>query len=98
MMSPLGKIVTAGIALVTGTALLTGVTTAYMLRPASPESPTTLAAQTSPVAPRTVYAQPRVAPAVSRASVPAPPVTRVATTTTTAADDCATGGDRAWRI
>src|SRR5262249_40524367 len=62
----------------------------------SQESPAMLAAQTSPVAPRTVYAQPRVVPAVTRASVPAPPVTRVASTT--AADDCATGGDRAWRI
>src|ERR1700682_4572330 len=34
-MSPLGKIVTIGIALVTGTSLLTGITTAYMLRPAA---------------------------------------------------------------
>ena len=96
-MSPLGKLATTAIALVTGTALLTGATTAYMLRPASPDSPSAIAAEASTVAPRAAAVQRRVVPAVSRTSVPAPPVTRVAATTVVPAD-CATGGDRAWRI
>jgi hypothetical protein len=42
-MRPLGKIITAGVAIVMGTSLLTGVTTAYMLRPAPPAQSMTAA-------------------------------------------------------
>src|SRR5713101_4429386 len=93
-MSPFGKIVTTGIALVTGTSLLTGVTTAYMLRPAAPAD--TMTATYAPTAVRRAPAvvAPRVTPVASRATVYTPRPTPVATTTS----DCATGGDRAWRI
>ena len=93
-MNPFGKIVTIGIALVTGTAFLTGVTTAYMLRPAAPAD--TMTATYAPTAVRRAPAMvaPRVVPVSSRAAVEAPRATRVATT----ASDCATGGDRALRI
>ena len=89
-MSPFGKIVTIGIALITGTSLLTGVTTAYMLRSTVPAD-NMVASATAPVprAPAT-----RVVPAVSRTSVDTPRPIPVATT----ASECATGGDRAWRI
>ena len=68
-MSPFGKIVTIGIALVTGTSLLTGVTTAYMLRSTVPADNMVATSATAPVprAPAT-----RVVPAVSRTSVDAP--------------------------
>jgi hypothetical protein len=90
-MSPFGKIVTIGIALVTGTSLLTGVTTAYMLRSTVPADNMVATSATAPVprAPAT-----RVVPAVSRTSVDTPRPIPVATT----ASECATGGDRAWRI
>jgi len=90
-MSPFGKIVTIGIALVTGTSLITGVTTAYMLRSTVPADNMVATSATAPVqrAPAT-----RVVPAMSRTSVDTPRPTPVATT----ASECATGGDRAWRI
>src|SRR5712692_3119042 len=94
-MSPLGKIVTTGIALVTGTSLLTGVTTAYMLRPATPADTMTATYAPTPVRRAPAVVAPRVKPVASRATVYTPRPTPVATTTTS---DCATGGDRAWRI
>src|SRR4029453_13671918 len=75
-MSPFGKIVTIGIALVTGTSLLTGVTTAYMLRSTVPADNMVATSATAPVqrAPAT-----RVVPAVSRTSVDTPRPIPVAT-------------------
>ncbi|HEV8530383.1 MAG TPA: hypothetical protein VGT00_03085 [Methylomirabilota bacterium] len=93
-MSPLGKIVTTGIALVTGTSLLTGVTTAYMLRPAAPADTMTATYAPTPVRRAPAVVAPRVTPVASHATVYTPRPTPVATT----ASDCATGGDRAWRI
>jgi len=93
-MSPFGKIVTIGIALVTGTAFLTGVTTAYMLRPAASADTMTATYAPTPVRRAPAVVASRVVPAVSRATVEAPRATPVATT----ASDCATGGDRALRI
>jgi hypothetical protein len=92
-MSPFGKLVTTGVALVTGTALLTGVTTAYMMRPAAPVETTTAAYTTTP-APHTTVAARHVVQAPGRSAVATPRVTSVAAT----APDCASGGDRAWRI
>ena len=98
------KLTTIGIALTAVTALTTGLTTAWMLRPtseaqaqaASNTLPTTLYAATvspspAPIAP--AVARPAITPAVAR--TPAPPITRVATT---AAADCDTGTERAMRI
>jgi len=97
------KLATIGIALTGVTALSTGLTTAWMLRPAAeaqaqaaPATPMT-AAMVRPAAPSIAAAAPatpRITPAVARAETPAR-VTRVASTT---AEDCATGGDRAMRI
>jgi hypothetical protein len=93
-MTPLGKIVTAGIAVVTGTSLLTGVTTAYILRPPAPAAPvtTTYAATPARRAPEGVAA--RVVPAVNRTTANTPRAVPVASTSS----QCATGSDRAWRI
>ncbi len=93
-MSPFGKIVTIGIALVTGTAFLTGVTTAYMLRPAAPADTMTATYAPTPVRRAPAVVAPRVVPASTRATVEAPRPIPVATTTS----DCATGGGRALRI
>jgi hypothetical protein len=91
------KLATIGIALTVVTAMASGLTTAWMLRPTAPAqadevrvaaSPRTDARYMTadlPAASRPVY-QPA-------ASVPAR-VTKVSS----AADDCASGGDRAWRI
>ncbi len=91
-MITLGKIVTAGIALVTGTALLTGVTTAYILRP---QAPSTETYTTTPV-PRASAAMTaaRVVPAVSRPTANPPRAVPVASTSS----QCDSGSDRALRI
>ena len=91
-MISLGKIVTAGIALVTGTALLTGVTTAYILRP---QAPMTETYTTTPV-PRAAAMTARATPAVSRSTAPAPRVVPVASSSNSS--QCDTGTDRAVRI
>jgi hypothetical protein len=95
-MSPFGKLVTTGIALVTGTALLTGVTTAYMVRPTAPADSMTATYAAAPVRHAAVVVPRRVTPAASRTTwdTDTPRATPVAATTS----DCATGGDRAWRI
>lgn len=91
------KLMTIGLAAVGTTALGTGLTTAWMLRPAAPavaqEAPTV-----SAPAPVVRHAGPAPAPRPARvAARPAPPAaTPVASTTV--ATDCATGGDRAMRI
>ena len=84
------KVATIGLAIAGVTALSTGLTTAWMLRPPTPAEVETPAAAiaTRPVAP---YA----APAVVR--TPPPPRVTQASTTAVAAD-CSTGGDRALRI
>ena len=93
-MSPFGKIVTTMIALLTGTSFLTGVTTAYMLRPAGPTDTMTATYATPPVRRVPAVVAPRVAPTASRATAD----TKVASPVATTASECATGGDRAWRI
>jgi len=101
------KLATIGIALTGVTALSTGLTTAWMLRPAAeaqaqatkvspvmsvaPAATSRSAATYTPGAPPA----PRITPAVARTASPTR-VTPVSTTTTAA--DCATGGDRAMRI
>ena len=92
-MISLGKIVTAGIALVTGTALLTGVTTAYILRPQAPAAPMTETYTSTPV-PRAAMTAARVVPAVSRTTAPTPRAVPVASSSS----QCDTGTDRALRI
>jgi len=87
------KLATIGLAIAGVTALSTGLTTAWMLRPTAPaeaETTTTVATAPRPVA---RYASP--APAVGRATTP-PRVTQ--TSTPVVAADCSTGGDRALRI
>lgn len=87
------KLATIGLALAGVTALSTGLTTAWMLRPtAPPEAETSQVA--APVRPAARYVAP-AAPAVARATTPVP-VTRVSSTAVPA--DCSTGGDRALRI
>jgi hypothetical protein len=93
-MSPFGRLVTTCVALVTGTALLTGVTTAYMMRPAAAASEPSTAAFATPPVPAVPYQ--RVAPPAVRSTVDTPRPIRVAARTTTT--DCATGSDRAWNI
>ena len=103
------KLATIGTALAGVTALSTGLTTAWMLRPAAeaqaqaaPVASTPSAPPVTPYVARVSPSPARVTPAVARHDVtpavarPETPtlVTRVATT----ADDCATGGDRALRI
>ena len=97
------KLATIGIALVGTTALSTGLTTAWMLRPAAEAQAQAAPASTVPapaLRPATQYvaapapSTPRAYPAVARAETPAA-VTRVASTT---AADCSTGGERAMRI
>ena len=92
------KLATIGIALTGVTALSTGLTTAWMLRPTTEAQAQATPAPT--VRPATQYvatvspSTPRAYPAVARSEAPAP-VTRVAST---AAADCSTGGERAMRI
>jgi hypothetical protein len=93
-MKPLGKVVTAGIALVAGTSLLTGVTTAYMLRPAAPAEPDISTYATLPARRAPVVAAARIVPAVNRTTPSTPRPIPVASS----ASECDTGSDRAWRI
>jgi hypothetical protein len=87
------KLATIGLALAGVTALSTGLTTAWMLRPTAPAE-----AETQPIAapvrPAARYVAPAAA-AVARTTTPTP-VTRVSSTAVPA--DCSTGGDRALRI
>lgn len=88
------KIATLGIVTVLVTALSTGVTTAYLMRPAAaPESEIVAPASAryavaTTTAPRTVTA----APAPVRTAAVRP------VAMSAAASDCDTGGERAWRI
>jgi hypothetical protein len=121
------KIATIALALVFVTGLTTGLTTAYLMRPATPTA-TAFADDASslsvvprvPAAPATAtvpasrsVARPRVVPAVQRTAAPEPtrtieqpaPVSRPAPVATGSvrpvsdtAAECATTGDRVWRI
>src|SRR3989442_3212385 len=97
------KLATIGIALVGTTALSTGLTTAWMLRPAAEAQAQAAPASTAPapaLRPATHYvaapapSTPRAYPSVARAETPAA-VTRGASPS---AADCRTGGERAMRI
>jgi len=89
------KLATIGIALTGVTALSTGLTTAWMLRPA-PEAEANVASRSpSPARLAPAVARPAVTPAVARTATP-PRVTRVSTAAVPA--DCDTGGERAVRI
>ena len=95
------KLATIGIALTGVTALSTGLTTAWMLRPAAEaQAQAAPVAPTPSVRPAANYAAstppaPRITPAIARSAAP-PRVTPVASTAIAA--DCTTGGDRAMRI
>src|SRR5687767_9180179 len=93
------KIATAALALIGVTAVTTGATTAYFMRPDSGPTlaPTSAAAEPLPPAPRapTVrYVAARSAPV----AVAPRPAARVVRTAAPAAADCVTTGDRVWRI
>ena len=87
------KLTTIGLAIAGVTALSTGLTTAWMLRPTAPAEAETpaVAIAARPVA----RSAAPTAPAVVRATPP-PRVTQASTTAVAA--DCSTGGDRALRI
>ena len=97
------KLATIGMALVGTTALGTGLTTSYMMRPPAPADaqaatvePARPAAPRSLVAPRPVPAVPRP---ITRSLTPAaPPRVTPAATTAGVRADCDTGGERAMRI
>ena len=96
------KIVTAAMVLIGVTAVSTGVTTAYFMRPDSGPTiaPTPAAAEPlppAPPAPTVRYVAARSAP-VAVAPRPAPRVVRAASPVVPVAADCATTGDRVWRI
>jgi len=96
-MKPLGRIVTAGIGIATAASLLTGVTTAYMLRPAAPAAAIAAAAVPPVVQSAAMHSAPvkaRVIPAVSRTVASAPRAIPVAATSSSQCE----GSDRAWRI
>jgi hypothetical protein len=96
------KLATIGLALVGTTALGTGLTTAWMLRPTAAATTQDIAPAPAPVA-RMAPAAPAygVTPAVQRTTPPAP-VARTSTTpvrpVSTTAADCGTNGDRVMRI
>ena len=87
------KLATVGLAIAGVTAVSTGLTTAWMLRPTTAAQAETPAVTTA-ARPVARYAGAPVAPAVARATTPR--VTPVAATTVPA--DCSSGGDRALRI
>lgn len=100
-MSPLGRIVTAGITVATAASLLTGVTTAYMLRPAAAVTPTTASFAESTVRPASSPMTARVVPAVNRSVASTPRAVastpRAVPVAASTSSQCA-GSDRAWRI
>jgi len=90
-MNPLGRIVTVGIAVATTASLLTGVTTAYVLRPTAPAAAMAATSVPPVVRPAPVA---RVVPAVNHTVASAPRATPVAATSSAQCE----GSDRAWRI
>jgi hypothetical protein len=91
------KLATIGLSLVGVTALSTGVTTAYFMRPDSP-APAAAAPAATPL-PATVAPEPTVQYVSARPARPlaqAPRVVRTARVPVAA--DCVSTGDRVWRI
>lgn len=93
-MRPLSKIITVGVAVTMSTSLLTGVTTAYMLRSPSPAQSMTASYATTPVGRTPAVVAAHVVPAVARTTANTPRPVPVTSTSS----QCATGSDRAWRI
>lgn len=93
-MRPLGKIITVGAAVAMCTSVLTGVTTAYMLRSPSPVQSMAASSATIPVRRTPTVVAAHVVPAVARTTATTPRAVPVASTSS----QCATGSDRAWRI
>ena len=93
-MNSLGRIVTAGIAVASAASLLTGVTTAYMLRPAAPAAAMAATSVPPVVRPAPPPVTARVVPAVNRTAASTPRTIPVAATSSS---QCP-GSDRAWRI
>ena len=92
------KLATIGLAIAGVTALSTGLTTAWMLRPTAPAAAETPAAAPD-VRPVARYAVAAPAPAPARVVAPAATPARVTRVSSTAVPaDCASGGDRALRI
>jgi hypothetical protein len=89
------KLATIGIALTGVTALSTGLTTAWMLRPAPEAQASVASVSPSPARLTPAVPRPALAPAVAHTTTP-PRVTRVSTAAVPA--DCDTGGERAMRI
>lgn len=87
------KVATIGLGIVGVTALSTGLTTAWMLRPTAPAQAET-AAVVAPARPAVRYASAAPSTVVARPATPR--VTQVSSTAVPA--DCTTGGDRALRI
>lgn len=83
------KLATIGIALVTLTAGATGLTTVYFLRSAAADEQTVATSPRPPVR-QAVAARPR--------AMQATPVAYRPVATANDPTDCATGGDRAWRV
>jgi hypothetical protein len=91
------KLATIGIALTVVTAMASGLTTAWMLRPTAPAQADEMhaAAAARPGARYMTADYPATSSPAYQTAAPRPArVTRVANS----ADDCSTGGDRAWRI
>jgi hypothetical protein len=95
------KLATIGLALMGTTALGTGLTTAWMMRPTAtataqetavtPPAPVARMAPSAPASPLTQAVQRNTTAPVTRVSTPVRPVS-------TAAADCGTNGDRVMRI
>jgi hypothetical protein len=87
------KLATVGLAIAGVTAVSTGLTTAWMLRPTTPAQAETPAVTAAP-RPVARYAPAPAAPVVPRVTTP-----RATTVASTAVPtDCSSGGDRAMRI
>jgi hypothetical protein len=96
------KLTTIALALVGTTALGTGLTTAWMLRPSTASSAQDAASPSAPIARMAPGAPAYPASAVAARPAPSPRVTRVSTPTatpvSTSAAECGTNGDRVMRI
>ena len=88
------KLATIGLALTGVTALSTGLTTAYLVRPSSEGVVSQAVAAPAPTTIQPAVRRAVVAPAVA---TPAPRAVRTAAVQTVA-DDCSTGGQRAMKI
>ncbi len=97
------KLATIGMALTATTALVTGVTTAYFIRPSTPESasveaPKAGAAPATSTGPMAPPPPPMATATIPAATAPVPVAAPAPVSTVSVPADCATGGDRALRI